>query len=278
MSALFDDLLAIEGVKGVKFFSVAGELLFEESGAGGMDKTAVRDWQALLVSLDGAREADLIFETGRLYIRKADEGMLVVTMGRIAPAAMIRLNCDVLLPELKSNKGSGPLFEGAKLKRKKRAWDGFFSCRNSRISRLFESRFDSPSGSGPLRPKNISAFMRGTMDALNEPKGNRTVMRTDIDSRINEAEVCRSMGLFVEALAIYEKVLPAVAPHQSDLQETIKNRITLMKQEVAKEEGTAVARHVAQGSVFHPERDLGLRGRFRDCGQRFGLPGDGVAQ
>jgi len=78
------------------------------------------------------------------------------------------------------------------------------------------------------------------MDALNEPKGNRTEMRTDIDSRINEAEVCRSMGLFVEALAIYEKVLPAVAPHQSELQETIKNRITLMKQEVAKEEGTAV--------------------------------------
>ena len=119
MSALFDDLLAVAGVKGVMFFSAAGELLFEKSGAGGMDKAAARDWQALLVSLDGAREADLIFEMGRLYIRKADEGMLVVTMGRIAPAAMIRLNCDVLLSELKSRKGSGPLFEGAKLKRKK---------------------------------------------------------------------------------------------------------------------------------------------------------------
>ena len=74
MSALFDDLLAVEGVKGVMFFSAAGELLFEKSGAGGMDKAAARDWQALLVSLDGAREADLIFEMGRLYIRKADGG------------------------------------------------------------------------------------------------------------------------------------------------------------------------------------------------------------
>ena len=119
MSALFDDLLAVEGVKGVMFFSAAGELLFEKSGAGGMDKAAARDWQALLVSLDGAREADLIFEMGRLYIRKADEGMLVVTMERIAPAAMIRLNCDVLLSEMKNHKGSGQLFEGAKLKRKK---------------------------------------------------------------------------------------------------------------------------------------------------------------
>lgn len=119
MSTLFDDLLAVEAVKGVMFFSAAGELLFEESGAGGMDTAAVRDWQALLVCLDGVREADLIFEMGRLYIRKAVEGMLVVTMGRIAPAAMIRLNCDVLLSELKNHKGSGPLFEGAKLKRKK---------------------------------------------------------------------------------------------------------------------------------------------------------------
>jgi hypothetical protein len=118
MSALFDDLLAVEGVKGVMFFSTAGELLFEGSGAGGMDNTAARDWQALLVALEGAREADLIFQMGRLYIRKADEGMLVVTMGRIAPAAMIRLNCDILLSELKNHKGSGPLFGGAKRKTK----------------------------------------------------------------------------------------------------------------------------------------------------------------
>jgi hypothetical protein len=119
MNALCDDLLAVEGVKGVMFFSAAGELLFGESGAGGMDKAAARDWQALLVSLEGAREADLIFELGRLYIRKADEGMLVVTMGRIVAAAMIRLNCDILLSELKNHKGSGRFFGGAKLKMKK---------------------------------------------------------------------------------------------------------------------------------------------------------------
>lgn len=119
MSALFDNLLAVEGVKSVMFFSSAGELLFEGSGAGSMDKTGARDWQALLVSLDLTREADLIFEKGRIYIRKADEGMLVVTMGRIAPAAMIRLNCDILVSEFKKNKGSGKLFGSKNLKPKK---------------------------------------------------------------------------------------------------------------------------------------------------------------
>jgi hypothetical protein len=119
MSALFDDLLAVEGVKSVMFFSSAGELLFEGSGAGSIDKAAARDWQALLVSLDLTREADLIFEKGRVYVRKADEGMLAVTMGRIAPAAMIRLNCDILVAEFKKNKGSGKPFGSKNLKPKK---------------------------------------------------------------------------------------------------------------------------------------------------------------
>ena len=74
MSALFDDVLAVAGVKSVMFFSAAGELLFEGPGAEGLDKAAARDWQALLASLDGAREADLVFEMGAAHIRKADEG------------------------------------------------------------------------------------------------------------------------------------------------------------------------------------------------------------
>jgi hypothetical protein len=37
----------------------------------------------------------------------------------VCSSDLIRLNCDVLLSELRSRKGSGPLFEGAKPKRKK---------------------------------------------------------------------------------------------------------------------------------------------------------------
>jgi type II secretory ATPase GspE/PulE/Tfp pilus assembly ATPase PilB-like protein len=61
-------------------------------------------------------------------------------------------------------------------------------------------------------------------------------MRSEIDSRINEAEVCRSMGLFAESLAIYEKILPSVMSHNPKIKETICSRINLLKQEIAKEE------------------------------------------
>ncbi|UCE51196.1 MAG: Flp pilus assembly complex ATPase component TadA [Desulfobacterales bacterium] len=58
-------------------------------------------------------------------------------------------------------------------------------------------------------------------------------MRTDIESRINEAEVCRSMGLLTDSLTIYEKLLPLVSPKDSETMETVKKRIGLLKKEVA---------------------------------------------
>ena len=48
------------------------------------------------------------------------------------------------------------------------------------------------------------------------------------------------MGLFLESLSIYEKILPSVPGSASDIQEKIRNRIDLLKQEIAKEEATAV--------------------------------------
>jgi type II secretory ATPase GspE/PulE/Tfp pilus assembly ATPase PilB-like protein len=63
-------------------------------------------------------------------------------------------------------------------------------------------------------------------------------MRTDIESRINEAEVCRSMGLFTDSLTIYEKVLSVVSPQDDETVEKIKRRINLLKKEIADHEDT----------------------------------------
>jgi len=63
-------------------------------------------------------------------------------------------------------------------------------------------------------------------------------MKTDIDSRINEAEVCRSMGLLVDSLNIYEKVLPSIPSDDNETLETIKKRIGLLKQEITSQDET----------------------------------------
>ena len=57
-------------------------------------------------------------------------------------------------------------------------------------------------------------------------------MRTDIESRINEAEVCRSMGLYDDSLDIYESILSIVGPQDAQVQDKIQKRIHLLKNEI----------------------------------------------
>ncbi|MFO7709516.1 MAG: hypothetical protein R6V84_15215 [Desulfobacterales bacterium] len=97
---MFADLLAVDGVKGVLFFSPAGELLFEEFTLNAATRPLVRDWRALLEAASGFREAELVFEKGRIYLRDAGGGTLMVATGLIAPSAMVRLNVDILMPSL----------------------------------------------------------------------------------------------------------------------------------------------------------------------------------
>jgi tetratricopeptide (TPR) repeat protein len=63
-------------------------------------------------------------------------------------------------------------------------------------------------------------------------KGLMQAMKTDIESSINEAEVCRSMGLFSDSLSIYEKILGSVSPQDTQTHDKIEKRIRLLKQEI----------------------------------------------
>lgn len=106
MREVFKDLLAVDGVKGALFFNPSGERVFEEFHTGGGEPSPAADWYALAASLGRVREAELVFERGRLYVRRTAEGVLVVVMGLIAPSAVIRLNCDILLPALQEQRAA----------------------------------------------------------------------------------------------------------------------------------------------------------------------------
>jgi type II secretory ATPase GspE/PulE/Tfp pilus assembly ATPase PilB-like protein len=57
-------------------------------------------------------------------------------------------------------------------------------------------------------------------------------MKMDIESKINEAEVCRSMGLYEDSLSLYEKILGSVSPQDAQTYGKIEKRIRLLKQEI----------------------------------------------
>jgi hypothetical protein len=107
MKKIFNDILSIEDVSGIILFSFKGELIFKEFKSSLSEEPETRDWWGLFIrSLNGAREADLVFEKIKFYIRKTEIGYLIVLMGIFVPTAMVRLNCDMLLPALNQMKTS----------------------------------------------------------------------------------------------------------------------------------------------------------------------------
>ena len=103
MNDLFKDILNMTGVRGVILLSFQGDVLFQAFNAPPGRKPAEMDWRPVVQALLNIREADLIYEELRLYTRKTPAGYLVIAMEPFGPAAMVRLNCDLLLPELKKS-------------------------------------------------------------------------------------------------------------------------------------------------------------------------------
>jgi hypothetical protein len=106
MKNLFKDILDTDGVKGVLLLSFDGVLIFKEYLSKDLKEPQDMNWKRFISSLDGVRETDLVFDTGRIYIRRSEVGYLLIPMEINASVAMIRLNCDILLPLLKPTKSS----------------------------------------------------------------------------------------------------------------------------------------------------------------------------
>jgi len=64
-------------------------------------------WATFVIELMGVREAELIYDTARLYIRKSLSGYLIVVLDEEAPVSMVRIGCEAMLPSLDKMKSTG---------------------------------------------------------------------------------------------------------------------------------------------------------------------------
>ncbi|MGD8368244.1 MAG: hypothetical protein PVG78_11405 [Desulfobacterales bacterium] len=106
MDKIFNGLFKVKEVLGVVLISDNGELRYRKVAKIVSAKPESVDWLSMLNSLAGVQEAELICEHLRVYIRKTETGYLVVLTGPDASPAMVRLNCDLVLPMLKDNGGA----------------------------------------------------------------------------------------------------------------------------------------------------------------------------
>ena len=77
-------------------------------------------------------------------------------------------------------------------------------------------------------------------------KTSQAKVKSDNDARINEAEVCRSMGLYDEARDIYEQILATLSASDSGLRDQIESKLDEVKKEIAEREQSESTRVSAQ--------------------------------
>ena len=102
MKTLFKEIHDIEGVFGVILNASNGDILYADGASPRFTGISETDWwDDFIKAIAGIREADFVFEHGRIYVRQTDNGHLIVLMRDFTPSAMVRLSCDVILPALK---------------------------------------------------------------------------------------------------------------------------------------------------------------------------------
>lgn len=106
MKNTFKNLWDISDVLGITLLSFEGSAIYHEyRQTAGIDPQL--EFFASMVSAVGdAAEIDLVYENLRLYVRRAAIGHLIIAIQSEAAIAMVRLNCDVILPELKTKKAA----------------------------------------------------------------------------------------------------------------------------------------------------------------------------
>ncbi|MDJ0801353.1 MAG: hypothetical protein QNI89_08555 [Desulfobacterales bacterium] len=110
MQALFKDIIKMDGVYALVYLSREGQVLFESIDPHWVSlPQGFREGDKLLPVLEKFREADFVFENGRIYMRATEQGYLLVVMGPVVSIAMVKLNCDIILPQLKTDKPGGKL-------------------------------------------------------------------------------------------------------------------------------------------------------------------------
>lgn len=104
--SVFKDILGIKDVRGVFMFSADNGVIHQDIAPGTAFNMDAVDWQKAIEAFQGVREAELLFDNLRLYVRSLGTGYLCVVMGIYAPTAMVRLNCDLVLPALQKQKAA----------------------------------------------------------------------------------------------------------------------------------------------------------------------------
>ena len=103
MKDIFKDVMGIEGVHGLMVISNEGSVMLSKFSSDFRQeegKLSQVNWEPFTIEMGTIKDAELIYDSARFYIKKSETGFLIVIIGENAPISMVRLNCEILLPLL----------------------------------------------------------------------------------------------------------------------------------------------------------------------------------
>ena len=103
MKEIFNDILGIDDVHGAMFIADNNEIKIQNFAPGKpVPNLNPLDLAAFINTIGANIETEIHFDKLRLYIRKIQTGHLLILTGYNVQMALVRLNCDVLEPLIKS--------------------------------------------------------------------------------------------------------------------------------------------------------------------------------
>lgn len=103
MKDIFKEVMGLEGVRGLVIVSNEGGVTLTKSSPdfkNEAERLAQINWLPFTIEMGGINDAELVYDSARFYIKKFEDGYLIVVVGDNAPLSMVRLNCEVLIPSL----------------------------------------------------------------------------------------------------------------------------------------------------------------------------------
>lgn len=109
MKALLRELTAIDGVRGAVVLDPSGNTVAQSLSDPALVPLTPAEGASIVRTFGDIGEAELVYEHFRVYMRKAGSGLLQVFMDESAQMAMVRINCNILIPaiEEKMNRPKG---------------------------------------------------------------------------------------------------------------------------------------------------------------------------
>lgn len=105
MKKIFDAVIELNHVYGAAIVDKRGQSVYDPLKLNKFDTPDREElWESLIQSQHFLRELDLVFEKGRLYIRKFDPDYLLVFMNAGGSVASLKLTCDLIEPQQTKSK------------------------------------------------------------------------------------------------------------------------------------------------------------------------------